>query len=379
MTTISNWNDVLSIISEEENYVLSLLASSTADRELIIASESSNRNDRKIALNDFKELKDIPNDINKVKSLLNTELARKIKECPSISLNPLDGLEALFLEKETLEFKINIFKTQFEFLKKTTYNDMMIYERKKVFHPELLPNTTVLAQLKIFEADVSVKEFKQILVSLNRELSDITTIIDTAKSNRNKMFSFKEINVKNYILSFVNYFDEKVSFDYIIKSIHNNEFLNNDTILSCPSLKNYDMLNKMYLEIPTIYKSFAKILLEEAKYLYFIEILEVLSPEDVVLFIESESEQRNNRKSEILMILQIISNTESNTIKNRTALDDSLSDIPTKIASDFIRSRLDADASLISKIENASIARGDWITKEGLYIKSTAVKWTNKK
>lgn len=283
-------------------------------------------------------------------------------------------LEPLFYERETLEFKIGIFQDKLDSFIKLNYSDLMLYERKKKLNSALLPDLRVLSQLRVITQDDAVHEFKKILISLNTELSNVKNTITTEENRINNMFSFKDINLRKYLNKLNLYFQGLTTFENLMLDIFNNEFLNADIYKDVYGLRNYKLLTILIKKVPSEWRDIARIIYAEAKYLYTIEILRDSSEEEALLYIRNEEENRKNRYTVVEEKVAYIANNKSNIKKERSALNDSLFNKPKEVSFTFMLSRIDRHKEILNNITQSAIARGDYVTKVGEYIKNPANK-----
>lgn len=285
-----------------------------------------------------------------------------------------DILEPLFLEKETLEFQIGIYQQKFDLLRKLNYKELMIYERQKVSNSSLLPSLKVLSQIKSIEKDEAAKEFIQILCGLKRELSNIETLISNEEKKINNMFSFKESNLIKYLNRSSLYFENLISFEMVMRDIFNNEFLNADIYTDVSALRNYEILSMIIKKIPVVWRDFARILYDEAKYVYTLEDLKESSQQEYESFILSEKLKRDARYNKVLSKISLLDAEKSSIKKERLSLDDGLSNRSKELSAKFVRLRADKHKEIIHNLEQSAIARGDIVTKVGVYIKDPSNK-----
>lgn len=281
-----------------------------------------------------------------------------------------ERFKPLFLEKETIEYKLNIYETKFTALKNKHYKDLLIYERKKTFDKTLLPNLKVISQLKISENNVVIKEFKQIISTLKQELLNIQSIIDKEATKINSMFTFEYMNLKQYLDLLNKYFNNELPFENLMKFIFNIEFLNSDMYNDISGLRNYPILALLIKKIPAAWKDLATIIYGEVKYIYTLEDLQNNTPDAVDVFIQSEKIKREERKNKAWSIQQKLIAENDTTKQNYTTLNNSLQDRPQEIATNFIISRIDRHKEILTNSKKYLITRGDWVTKMGEYITS---------
>jgi len=266
-----------------------------------------------------------------------------------------DILEPLFMEKETLEFQIDIYQKKFDLFRKVNYKELLIYERKRALDSSLLPSLHVLSQIKVIEKDEAVKEFRQILSNLKRELSNIENEISNEENKIKKMFTFKDVNLRKYLNEMSLYYKGILSFENIMRNIFNNEFLNAEIYTDVHGLRNYKIIEMLIKNCPLDWKLFFRIIYVEAVYVYTIEDLMNSSPEEVDAYIQIEEQRRNKRYSDILEKISNISIMKERVKSERSALDMSLTEIPRNISSQFVRLRQERHKEIINNLQKGSL------------------------
>ena len=91
----------------------------------------------------------------------------------------------LVMQRETLEFKLQQYQNNFDSFKKMYYMDLFVYERKKEHQPNIIPDKKVLQQIKTLENDDAVKEFRQNIEQLKREISNIENTLKNQATKKN--------------------------------------------------------------------------------------------------------------------------------------------------------------------------------------------------
>ena len=194
-----------------------------------------------------------------------------------------ERLEGLFTQKETLEFQLGQYNEKFDTFKKINYEAMFIYERKKVHDKGLIPNKKVLQQVKAIETDEAVKEFRQTITTLSRDLKNVQNTIDNEAKKIENMFSFKEFNLKRYYNDFKLYMDGGLPFEHLMEDIFNTEFNNKKMYYDIAALRNYAILYMLIEKAPTEAQRLMRLIYDEAKYVYIkeeVNIIDVFGLED---------------------------------------------------------------------------------------------------
>lgn len=285
-------------------------------------------------------------------------------------------LHPLFMEQETLEFQISVFQEKFDLLLTLHYKDLLVYERKKEKNASLMPNIHILQQLKQLEDDESVTEFRQILGVLKRDLNIVNGHIDKETFVLNTMFAFRSFNVDRYLNNLILYYDGFLNFDDVMKDIFNNEFNDANIYESVHTLRTHNIINMLVLRSPVDWKDFARLIVDESKYVFALEDLMTESPEEVDDFIIAESHKRENRFEYAKRKQTSIANAKKNTLLDRKALDLKFENRPRIISEEFIQSRIDRHKEIIEETQSLSIARTDLISKKALDMINPENKWT---
>ncbi len=153
-----------------------------------------------------------------------------------------EKLKPLYMQKETLEFKLQQFTTNFDMFKKINYSELLIYERKKSQNSNIVPDKIVLQQIKALEDDKSVIEFKQIIDELTRDLKNINTTINNEYKKINDLFEFKEKNLQRYLIELNQFYTGGLTFNELMEDIFNNEFNNVKLYYELAAQRIYDVL-----------------------------------------------------------------------------------------------------------------------------------------
>jgi hypothetical protein len=294
----------------------------------------------------------------------------------------------LFMRKETLEFQLRIYQTKFDEFMKLNCKELLIFERKKEqtllqlmgaprpkypnnFVPfnsrcgnnvskvntntgDLLPDNTVMLQMKAIALDPAVKEFKKIIAELKNELVIINSKINGIYNRLNKMFSFTEINLRRYLNSLVQYYSGRLAFDDVMKDIFNIEFNNTGMYFDVKEAKNYDMFKLLIKKIPKSWHSIGFIIYLELLYVILIEDLEKIDSAIALSFIESEKQNRKKRMDIILDKVKTLDSQKLAAEKTKLALDTSLYDNSSKIASEFLLSRKDRHDEIVKAANDSA-------------------------
>lgn len=153
-----------------------------------------------------------------------------------------ETLKPSYMQKETIEFKLKQFQTNFDTFKKINYEELLIYERKKELDSNTIPSKVVLQQIKLLETDDAAKEFKQIISSFKRDLKNLTISIDNEYRKINDKFSFTEKNLKRYLTELNKFYNGEIQFNELMEDIFNNEFNEKQLYYILASQRIYDVL-----------------------------------------------------------------------------------------------------------------------------------------
>lgn len=172
----------------------------------------------------------------------------------------------LVMQRETLEFKLQQYQNNFDSFKKMYYMDLFVYERKKEHQPNIIPDKKVLQQIKTLENDDAVKEFRQNIEQLKREISNIENTLKNQATKIKFMFSYKKINLINYMNDLKLYFDGKMSFEIIMNDVFKNEFNGMVTYKEIHLQRNNEIMKLLVAKAPDEWKELFEIMhLEELR------------------------------------------------------------------------------------------------------------------
>ena len=172
----------------------------------------------------------------------------------------------LVMQRETLEFKLQQYQNNFDSFKKMYYMDLFVYERKKEHQPNIIPDKKVLQQIKTLETDDAVKEFRQNIEQLKREISNIENTLKNQATKIKFMFSYKKINLINYMNDLKLYFDGKMSFEIIMNDVFKNEFNGMVTYKEIHLQRNNEIMKLLVVKAPDEWKELFEIMhLEELR------------------------------------------------------------------------------------------------------------------
>ena len=172
----------------------------------------------------------------------------------------------LVMQCETLEFKLQQYQNNFDSFKKMYYMDLFVYERKKEHQPNIIPDKKVLQQIKTLENDDAVKEFRQNIEQLKREISNIENTLKNQATKIKFMFLYKKINLINYMNDLKLYFDGKMSFEIIMNDVFKNEFNGMVTYKEIHLQRNNEIMKLLVVKAPDEWKELFEIMyLEELR------------------------------------------------------------------------------------------------------------------
>lgn len=174
-----------------------------------------------------------------------------------------ETLKPIYMQKETIEFKLKQFQTNFDSFKRINYESLLIYERKKNQNPNIIPDKIVLQQLKALEDDVSVIEFKQTIDKLTRDLKNINTTINNEYKKINNLFEFKEKNLQRYLVELNQFFNGSLTFNELMEDIFNNEFNNKKLYYELAAQRIYDVLFLIVSKAPQEWQHTLKIIFDQ--------------------------------------------------------------------------------------------------------------------
>jgi len=138
-----------------------------------------------------------------------------------------NNLKPLFLEKETLKNQIDNYNLQLkEKFDATVLKTITSLNNLKDPIQIALLHKTLDAQLKEFQTNVSVMEYRQFLTILYNELKNVNSLItvEESKIDMSIMFDFED-SMKEMLSNMIAYFDESISFETLMDYISNNEYL----------------------------------------------------------------------------------------------------------------------------------------------------------
>lgn len=201
-------------------------------------------------------------------------------------INQIDKFnKEIIMQKEALEFRLSKFQEQFDGFKKSQYESLLIFERKKKQNPDLMPDLLVLRQMKEIEQDAAVKEFREEIARLEKEIKLIDSELEKKKNKLKNMFQFKALNLEIYYKEFQQYYKSNGSFEELMKLIFNNEFLDKNLYELVNWQRQYDVLYLLQLNAPEMWKTFFRILLAEQKALnikYDYEYIQNRIPSEII-------------------------------------------------------------------------------------------------
>ncbi len=172
----------------------------------------------------------------------------------------------LVMQCETLEFKLQQYQNNFDSFKKMYYMDLFVYERKKEHQPNIIPDKKVLQQIKTLENDDAVKEFRQNIEQLKREISNIENTLKNQATKIKFMFLYKKINLINYMNDLKLYFDGKMSFEIIMNDVFKNEFNGMVAYKEIHLQRNNEIMKLLVVKAPDEWKELFEIMyLEELR------------------------------------------------------------------------------------------------------------------
>ncbi len=173
----------------------------------------------------------------------------------------------LFTKKETLEYKLQQYQKAFDAFKSMNFPELLIYERKKEYNKNIIPDKSVLMQIKANESDLAVKEFRQTINVLNKELKEINTLIKKEEFKLQNMFQFKEINLNRYLKTLDMYYNDSFLFTDLFEDIFNNEFNDKQLYTEINLQRNYSIFNLLILRAPNEWKWLFRNIIDEQIYL----------------------------------------------------------------------------------------------------------------
>lgn len=188
----------------------------------------------------------------------------------------------LLLKRETCEFQLNVFQTNLDKFKKENFKDILIFERMRDKNPKLIPDKSILKQMKIVESDPSVKNFKQTISKLKREIKNINTMIENVRIKIGKMFKFDDIDVMKYLNGLLAYQEGVSTFDELMEMIFKNEFNNKKMYYEVAGLRNYKVLSLLHDKAPQKWKKIMALILDETRYTFIKEEFKLIEEFDII-------------------------------------------------------------------------------------------------
>ncbi len=246
----------------------------------------------------------------------------------------------LIMQKETIEFQLRVYEGEFDKFKQTNYPELLIYERKKKIESTLPPDAIILNQLKVLSNDESSVEFNKVITSLNNELQDIDFKIKRLYMRFDCLFSFTSINLSSYLRWLDLYFSDSYSFDTMMVSIFNNEFLDSNIYNYIKDTNNVDTLELIFKKIPVDWKDIGRVLVDEVKYL-----LDSNVDKGNTAILEKRENRKRIVKNKIL-------------IQNRKMIEPDLSDLRDDLFSkniNFTSLRAERHKVILDAAENSAI------------------------
>lgn len=268
-----------------------------------------------------------------------------------------DNHNTLFMQKETLEFQIKVYQEKYDSFRKIKYKDLLVYERKKEFEQSLLPNAVVLKQMNSLESDPSIKEFRQTIVKWKRDLKNINTQISNEIKKLETMFQFNDRDLARYVERFDTYFNNRISFDELMKDIFNKEFRNQNMYFEIKEQRNYDVLQLLSIRAPLNWMIFMNDILSEIKYLYTIEDMKI-NGENFDVYIQTEEQRRNLRIKRAKNQLLAVENLKKTLKNERTALTKATFLDPVESARAFVRDRQDTHLEIFKSSNALALSQG---------------------
>jgi ribosomal protein S20 len=179
-----------------------------------------------------------------------------------------EQLKDIIMQKETLEFQLENLRKQVDDIKSVLYKELLVYERKKIQNPNLVPDVTVLTQLKELERSPEYKDIKARMDSLKIQIKQINEVVESKKIKLNNLFRFHTTDLKNYVKKFELYIDTQDvdKFEELMKFIFEKEFQDRRLYTIINLQRNYPVFNLLMEKVPEMYKTiFGYILREQMK------------------------------------------------------------------------------------------------------------------
>lgn len=170
-------------------------------------------------------------------------------------------------EQETLQFKLDNLNKQVDAIKSEYFKDLLVYERKKIQNPNLVPDKVVLDQLKGLERESAYKNIKAQQDALKIRIKEIDEKIEKMKAKLVNLFKFRETDVVNYAEKFEKYTEsgDKNDFIELMEYIFEKEFQNKRLYHIVNFQRNYKIFDILLEKTPDIYKTlFGYIIGEQA-------------------------------------------------------------------------------------------------------------------
>lgn len=172
-------------------------------------------------------------------------------------------LQADIKQQETLQFQLDNLNSQVDSIKSEYFKELLVYERKKIYNNNLVPDKVVLDQLKKLEKDPTFKNIKAQQDSLKIQIKAIDEKIKKAKNKLVGLFQFHKMDVFNYVSKLNDYFDGKIDFIEVMEYIFDKEFKNKSLYMIIKLQRNYGMLEFLYKKAPKDVQPIISIMIEE--------------------------------------------------------------------------------------------------------------------
>lgn len=182
-----------------------------------------------------------------------------------------EAFRPLYAKRETFEFQLNILEEKFDGFKRVNFPEMLVYEKKKVHEPALIPDRVVLDQYKKVEDEPAVAEFRQKITKLKREIKNIDVEILRAEANIKSMFSFTDTHYELYVNNLNKYYKGGMLFTDMMEAIFEFEFNSKSIYYEVAGLRNYPIIHLLFEKAPVKCKDIMINIYEESKIVYMLE------------------------------------------------------------------------------------------------------------
>ena len=196
--------------------------------------------------------------------------------------NLKEVFKPLYAKKETFEFQLNILEEKFDGFKRVNFPEMLIYEKKKVHEPKLIPDRIVLDQYKKIEDEPAVDEFRQRISKLKRQIKNTEVEITNAEATVKSMFSFTDKNYELYVNNLNKYYKGGMQFTEMMEIIFEKEFNKKSIYYEVAGLRNYPIIHLLYEKAPVKCKDTMLHIYEESKVVYMLEDYMIVDQYDVM-------------------------------------------------------------------------------------------------